>query len=147
MKSIMNPRAWMIVSSIIALLMVGIGPMMASSEDITMMAEDNFGDMYTNASDEDKATIENAMEESAYFFGAANISLAVFILGFAFLTEGSTRAKSAIFSGGAVILWAIYSAAGWDGGIFYAAISTPMIIAGALHLNLEEFEEAGGTSE
>ena len=72
---------------------------------------------------------------NAYFFGATNVAMAVFMLGFAFLTEGRTRAKSAIFCGGAVILFAIYSMAGLDGGTFYSAISLPMIIAGALHLN------------
>ncbi len=110
-----------------------MGPMMASSDDIAMMAEDEFGDMYTNASDEDKDTIEGVVKEGAYFFGAANVSLAVFILGFAFLTEGKTRAKSAMFCGGAVLLFAMYSMAGWDGGAFYSAISVPMIIAGYLH--------------
>jgi len=147
MKSIMNPRAWMIVASSIALLMVGIGPMTASSGDITEMSEDDFGDLYTNASAEDKVTIEDSVEGGAYFFGAANISFAVFILGFAFLTEGRTRAKSAIFCGGATILFAIYSMAGWDGGTFYSVISVPMIIAGVLHLNSEEVEETGATSE
>ena len=133
-KSILNPRTWMIVASLVALLMVGIGPMMASSEDIASMAEDNFGDLYTNASDGDKETIEESVKLQAYFFGATNVAMAVFILGFAFLTEGRTRAKGAIFCGGATILFAIYSMAGLDGGTFYSAISLPMIIAGALHL-------------
>ena len=132
-------KTWMIVSSIITLFLLGIGPMAASSEDIENMAEDSFGDMYTNASVEDKVTIEDAVGESAYFFGAANISLAVFILGFAFLTEGKTRAKSAIFSGGALILWSIYSQGGWDseGFTFYATVSVPMIIAGYMEMQKE----------
>ena len=135
LKSVLNPRAWMIVSSVVVLLMVGIGPMMASSGDVADLAEDEFGDLYTNASDADKETIEESVKLQAYFFGATNVAMAVFMLGFAFLTEGRTRAKSAIFCGGAVILFAIYSMAGLDGGTFYSAISLPMIIAGALHLN------------
>ena len=135
LKGILNPRAWMIVSSLVVLLMVGIGPMMASSGDVADMAEDEFGDLYTNASDADKETIEESVKLQAYFFGATNVAMAVFILGFAFLTEGRTRAKGAIFCGGATILFAIYSMAGLDGGTFYSAISLPMIIAGALHLN------------
>ena len=134
-KSILNPRAWMVIGSLVALLMVGIGPMMASSGDVEDLAEDEFGDLYTNASDGDKDTIEKAVKAEAYFFGATNVAMAVFILGFAFLTEGRTRAKGAIFCGGATILFAIYSMAGLDGGTFYSAISLPMIIAGALHLN------------
>ena len=81
-------KTWMIVCSIITLFMLGIGPMTVSSEGIANMAEDAFGDMYTNATVEDKGTIEESVKEDAYFFGAANVSLAVFILGFAFLTEG-----------------------------------------------------------
>ena len=135
LKGILNPRAWMIVSSLVVLLMVGIGPMMASSGDVADMAEDEFGDLYTNASDADKETIEESVKLQAYFFGATNVAMAVFILGFAFLTEGTTRAKGAIFCGGATILFAIYSMAGLDGGTFYSAVSLPMIIAGALHLN------------
>ncbi len=134
-KSILNPRAWMVIGSLVALLMVGIGPMMASSGDVEDLAEDEFGDLYTNASDGDKETIEESVKLQAYFFGATNVAMAVFILGFAFLTEGRTRAKGAIFCGGATILFAIYSMAGLDGGTFYSAISLPMIIAGALHLN------------
>ena len=133
-KSILNPRAWMVIGSLVALLMVGIGPMMASSGDVEDLAEDEFGDLYTNASDGDKETIEESVKLQAYFFGATNVAMAVFILGFAFLTEGRTRAKGAIFCGGATILFAIYSMAGLDGGTFYSAISLPMIIAGALHL-------------
>ena len=134
-KSILNPRAWMVIGSLVALLMVGIGPMMASSGDVEDLAEDEFGDLYTNASDADKETIEESVKLQAYFFGATNVAMAVFILGFAFLTEGRTRAKGAIFCGGATILFAIYSMAGLDGGTFYSAVSLPMIIAGALHLN------------
>ena len=129
----------MIVCSIITLLMLGIGPMMASSEDIANMAEDAFGDMYTNATVEDKGTIEESVKEDAYFFGATNVSLAVFILGFAFLTEGDTRAKSAIFSGGALILWSIYSQGELDmeAITFYTVVSVPMMIAGYMEMQKE----------
>ena len=132
-------KTWMIVCSIITLLMLGIGPMMASSEDIANMAEDAFGDMYTNATVEDKGTIEESVKEDAYFFGAANVSLAVFILGFAFLTEGNTRAKSAIFSGGALILWSIYSQGELDmeAITFYTVVSVPMMIAGYMEMQKE----------
>ena len=133
-------KTWMIVCSIITLFMLGIGPMTVSSEGIANMAEDAFGDMYTNATVEDKGTIEESVKEDAYFFGAANVSLAVFILGFAFLTEGKTRAKSAIFSGGALILWSIYSQGDLDveAITFYTVVSVPMMIAGALHLKDDE---------
>ena len=132
-------KTWMIVCSIITLLMLGIGPMTVSSEDIANMAEDAFGDMYTNATVEDKGTIEESVKEDAYFFGAANVSLAVFILGFAFLTEGKTRAKSAIFSGGALILWSIYSQGDLDveAITFYTVVSVPMMIAGYMEMQKE----------
>lgn len=109
LKSILNPRTWMIVASIVVVLMLGIGPMMASTGDVTDMAEDEFGELYTNSSDEDKETIEESVKMDAYFFGATNIAIALFILGFAFLTEGTTRANSALFAGVSLILWSIYS--------------------------------------
>ena len=129
----------MIVCSIITLFMLGIGPMTVSSEGIANMAEDAFGDMYTNATVEDKGTIEDEVGEGAYFFGAANVSLAVFILGFAFLTEGNTRAKSAIFSGGALILWSIYSQGDLDmeAITFYTVVSVPMMITGYMEMQKE----------
>ena len=132
-------KTWMIVCSIITLLLLGIGPMMASSEDIANMAEDAFGDMYTNATVEDKGTIEESVKEDAYFFGAANVSLAVFILGFAFLTDDKTRAKSSIFSGGALILWSIYSQGDLDveAITFYTIVSVPMMIAGYMEMQKE----------
>ena len=135
-----QPKNWMIVASVVVVFMLGIGPMMASSGDVVGMAEDEFGELYTNASDADKETIEESVEMNAYFFGATNIALALFILGFAFLTEGTTRSKSAVFSGVSLILWAIYSQGELDMGAltFYSAVSAPMIITGALHLKGDE---------
>jgi hypothetical protein len=139
-KTIMNPRTWMIVASIVVVLMLGIGPMMASTGDVTDMAEDEFGELYTNSSDEDKETIEESVKMDAYFFGATNIAIALFILGFAFLTEGTTRANSALFAGVSLILWSIYSQGELDmeAITFYSVVSAPMIIAGVLHLKEDE---------
>ena len=136
LKSILNPRAWMIVASLVVVLMLGIGPMMASSGDVADMAEDEFGELYTNASEVDKETIEESVKIDAYFFGATNVAITVFILGFAFLTEGTTRSKSAVFCGVSLILWAIYSQGELDMGAlgFYSVVSAPMIITGALDL-------------
>ena len=133
---LIQPKNWMIVSSVVVVLMLGIGPMMASSGDVVDMAEDEFGDLYTTASDADKETIEEIVETEAYFFGAANVAIALFVLGFAFLTEGTTRSKSAVFCGVSLILWAIYSQGELDMEAlgFYSVVSAPMIIAGALHL-------------
>lgn len=131
-----QPKTWMIVGSVVVVFMLGIGPMMVDSGDLVDMAEDEFGEFYTNASDADKETIEESVEMDAYFFGAANIALALFILGFAFLTEGTTRSKSAVFCGVSLILWAIYSQGELDMGAlgFYSVVSAPMIITGALDL-------------
>ena len=131
-----QPKTWMIVGSVVVVFMLGIGPMMVDSGDLVDMAEDEFGEFYTNASDADKETIEESVKMDAYFFGAANIALALFILGFAFLTEGSTRSKSAVFCGVSLILWAIYSQGELDMGAlgFYSVVSAPMIITGALDL-------------
>jgi len=134
--ALIEPKTWMIVSSVVVVFMLGIGPMMISSGEVADMAEDEFGEVYTNASDVDKETIEGIQKEEAYFFGATNIALSLFILGFAFLTEGTTRSKSAVFCGLSLILWAIYSQGELDMGAlgFYSVVSAPMIIVGALHL-------------
>ena len=138
--ALIEPKTWMIVSSVVVVFMLGIGPMMISSGEVADMAEDEFGEVYTNASDVDKETIEEIQKEEAYFFGATNIALSLFILGFAFLTEGTTRSKSAVFCGLSLILWAIYSQGELDMGAlgFYSVVSAPMIIAGALHLKGDE---------
>tara|TARA_B100000287_G_C20207119_1_gene612498 strand:+ start:49 stop:480 length:432 start_codon:yes stop_codon:yes gene_type:complete len=135
-----EPKTWMIVASVVVVIMLGIGPMMASSGDVVGMAEDEFGELYTNASDADKGTIEESVKLQAYFFGATNVALTLFILGFAFLTDGTTRSKSAVFCGASLILWAIYSQGELDMGAltFYSAVSAPMIITGALHLKGDE---------
>ena len=135
-----HPKNWMIVSSVVVVFMLGIGPMMVDSGDLSVMAEDEFGEFYTNASDADKETIEESVKLQAYFFGATNVALTLFILGFAFLTEGTTRSKSAVFCGVSLILWAIYSQGELDMGAltFYSAVSAPMIITGALHLKGDE---------
>ena len=138
--ALMEPKTWMILSSVVVVLMLGIGPMMISSGEVADMAEDQFGEVYTNASDADKETIEEIQKEEAYFFGATNVALSLFILGFAFLTEGSTRSKGAVFCGVSLILWAIYSQGGLDTGAlgFYSVVSAPKIIVGALHLKGDE---------
>ena len=138
--ALMEPKTWMILSSVVVVLMLGIGPMMISSGEVAEMAEEQFGDAYTNASDADKETIEEIQEDDAYFFGATNIALSLFILGFAFLTEGTTRSKGAVFCGVSLILWAIYSQGELDMGAlgFYSVVSAPMIIVGALHLKEDE---------
>ena len=138
--ALMEPKTWMILSSVVVVLMLGIGPMMISSGEVAEMAEEQFGDAYTNASDADKETIEEIQEDDAYFFGATNIALSLFILGFAFLTEGTTRSKGAVFCGVSLILWAIYSQGELDMGAlgFYSVVSAPMIIVGALHLKGDE---------
>ena len=135
-SALMEPKTWMIVSSVVVVVMLGIGPMMVDSGDLADLAEGEFGEFYTNASDADKETIEESVEMDAYFFGATNIALALFILGFAFLTEGTTRSKSAVFCGVSLILWAIYSQGELDMEAlgFYSVVSAPMIILGALHL-------------
>ncbi len=138
--ALMEPKTWMIVSSVVVVLMLGIGPMMISSGEVADMAEDQYGEVYTNASDADKETIEESVKLQAYFFGATNVALTLFILGFAFLTDGTTRSKSAVFCGASLILWAIYSQGELDMGAltFYSAVSAPMIITGALHLKGDE---------
>ncbi len=138
--ALMEPKTWMIVSSVVVVLMLGIGPMMISSGEVADMAEDQYGEVYTNASDVDKETIDEIQKEEAYFFGATNVALSLFILGFAFLTEGTTRSKGAVFSGLSLILWAIYSQGELDmeALAFYSAVSAPMIITGALHLKGDE---------
>ena len=138
--ALMEPKTWMIVSSVVVVVMLGIGPMMVDSGDLADLAEGEFGEFYTNASDADKETIEESVEMDAYFFGATNIALALFILGFAFLTEGTTRSKSAVFCGVSLILWAIYSQGELDMGAlgFYSVVSAPMIITGALDLKEDE---------
>ena len=135
-----QPKNWMIVSSVVVFFMLGKCPMMVDSGDLSVMAEDEFGELYTNASDADKETIEESVKMDAYFFGATNVALTLFILGFAFLTEGTTRSKSAVFCGVSLILWAIYSQGELDMGAltFYSAVSAPMIITGALHLKGDE---------
>ena len=135
--ALMEPKTWMILSSVVVVLMLGIGPMMISSGEVADMAEDQFGEVYTNASDADKETIEESVEVDAYFFGATNVAITLFILGFAFLTEGKTRAKSAVFCGVSLILWSIYSQGELDmeAITFYSVVAAPMIIAGTLHLN------------
>ena len=56
--ALMEPKTWMIVSSVVVVVMLGIGPMMVDSGDLADLAEGEFGDFYTNASDADKETIE-----------------------------------------------------------------------------------------
>ena len=151
-KNILNPRKGMIVSGLIILLLLGIGPIAGGmSGETEMFTTEDYGDIYTDASTEDKETIDKILAVSEFLIGAAGVSIAVFILALAFLTEGTNQAKVAILSGGIVMLWGVLTAVAWylQGenvivfmAVMYAIITAPMFISGMLHLN---DDESGGS--
>ncbi len=152
MKSILKPRNGMIFSGLIILLLLGLGPISGGmSGETEMFTTEDYGDIYADASTEDKETIDKILAVSEFLIGAAGVSIAVFILALAFLTEGTNQAKVAILSGGIVMLWGVLTAVAWylQGenfivfmAVMYAIITAPMFISGMLHLN----DDGGGGS-
>lgn len=144
-KNILDPRKGMIVSGVIVLLLLGLGPISGGmSGETEMFTTEDYGDIYADASTEDKETIDKILAVSEFSIGAAGVSIAVFILALAFLTEGTTQAKAAILSGGVMMLWGVLTAVAWylQGeniivfmAVMYAIITAPMFISGMLHLN------------
>ncbi len=147
-KTIMNPQRGMILSGAIVLLLLGLGPISGGmSGETEMFTSEDYGDIYTDASTEDKETIDEILAITEFSIGAAGVSIAVFILALAFLTEGTTQAKAAILSGGIVMLWGVLTAVAWylQGENFivfslvmHAILTSPMFISGMLHLKEEE---------
>ena len=142
-KEMMTPRRGMIASGVIVLLLFGIGPILGGiSGETEMFTSEDYGDIYTDASAEDKETMDELMSVGEFSIGAGGVSIAVFILALAFLTEGTTQSKAAILSGGVVVLWGVLIALAWyvQGEnfvlfslIMHAIIASPMFISGALH--------------
>ena len=147
-KTIMNPQRGMILSGAIVLLLLGLGPISGGmSGETEMFTSEDYGDIYTDASTEDKETIDEILAITEFSIGAAGVSIAVFILALAFLTEGTTQAKAAILSGGIVMLWGVLTAVAWylQGENFivfslvmHAILTSPMFISGMLHLKGDE---------
>ena len=147
-KEMMTPRRGMILSGIIVLLLLGLGPISGGmSGETEMFTSEDYGDIYTDASAEDKETMDELMSVGEFSIGAGGVSIAVFILALAFLTEGTTQSKAAILSGGVVTLWGVLIALAWyvQGEnfilfslIMHAIIASPMFISGALHLKGDE---------
>ena len=147
-KEMMTPRRGMIASGVIVLLLFGIGPILGGiSGETEMFTSEDYGDIYTDASAEDKETMDELMSVGEFSIGAGGVSIAVFILALAFLTEGTTQSKAAILSGGVVTLWGVLIALAWyvQGEnfilfslIMHAIIASPMFISGALHLKEDE---------
>ncbi len=147
-KEMMTPRRGMIASGVIVLLLFGIGPILGGmSGETEMFTSEDYGDIYTDASAEDKETMDELMSVGEFSIGAVGVSIAVFILALAFLTEGTTQSKAAILSGGVVTLWGVLIALAWyvQGEnfilfslIMHAIIASPMFISGALHLKEDE---------
>ena len=147
-KTIMNPQRGMILSGAIVLLLLGLGPISGGmSGETEMFTSEDYGDIYTDASTEDKETIDEILAITEFSIGAAGVSIAVFILALAFLTEGTTQAKAAILSGGIVMLWGVLTAVAWylQGENFivfslvmHAILTSPMFISGMLHLKEDE---------
>ena len=147
-KEMMTPRRGMILSGVIVLLLFGIGPIFGGiSGETEMFVSEDYGDIYTDASTEDKETMDELMSVGEFSIGAGGVSIAVFILALAFLTEGTTQSKAAILSGGVVVLWGVLIALAWyvQGEnfilfslIMHAIIASPMFISGALHLKGDE---------
>ena len=91
--------------------------------------------------------MDELMSVGEFSIGAGGLSIAVFILALAFLTEGTTQAKAALLSGSVIVLWGLLSEIAWylqDFGFFieiiviFGIISSPMFISGALHLKGDE---------
>ena len=147
-KEMMTPRRGMIFSGVIVLLLFGIGPISGGiSGETEMFTSEDYGDIYTDASAEDKETIDKLLSVGEFSIGAAGVSIAVFILALAFLTEGTTQAKAALLSGSVIMLWGLLMEIGWylqDFGFFivlvamFGILSSPMFISGALHLKGDE---------
>ena len=147
-KTIMNPQRGMILSGVIILLLLGLGPISGGmSGETEMFTSEDYGDIYTDASTEDKETIDEILAITEFSIGAAGVSIAVFILALAFLTEGTDQAKAAILSGGIVMLWGLLTAVAWylEGENFivfslvmHGFLTAPMFISGMLHLKEEE---------
>jgi len=148
LKEMMTPRRGMLASGVIVLLLFGIGPILGGiSGETEMFTSEDYGDIYTDASAEDKETIDNLLSVSEFSIGAGGVCIALFILALAFLTEGTTQAKAALLSGSVIVLWGLLSEIAWylqDFGFFieiiviFGIISSPMFISGALHLKGDE---------
>ena len=147
-KEMMTPSRGMILSGVIVLLLFGIGPIFGGiSGETEMFVSEDYGDIYTDASTEDKETMDELMSVGEFSIGAGGVSIAVFILALAFLTEGTTQAKAALLSGSVIMLWGLLFCIGWyvqDFGFFtemivmFGILSSPMFISGALHLKGDE---------
>ena len=141
----------MIFSGLIILLLLGLGPIMGGAMDETEMYNaDDYGDIYDTASSDDKESMDNILSVSEFSYGAAGVSIAVFILALAFLTEGTTRAKSALLSGGVIMLWGLLTNIAWylqgfgffaDILVMFAILTTPMFAGGILYLKDDDNDE------
>ena len=147
-KEMMTPRRGMIASGILVLLLFGIGPIVGGiSGETEMFTSEDYGDIYTDASAEDKETIDKLLSVGEFSIGAGGVCIALFILALAFLTEGTTQAKAALLSGGVIMLWGLLFEIAWylqDFGFFieiivmFGILCSPMFISGALHLKGDE---------
>ena len=147
-KEMMTPRRGMIASGILVLLLFGIGPILGGiSGETEMFTSEDYGDIYTDASAEDKETIDKLLSVGEFSIGAGGVCIALFILALAFMTEGTTQAKAALLSGGVIMLWGLLFEIAWylqDFGFFieiivmFGILSSPMFISGALHLKGDE---------
>ena len=147
-KEMMTPRRGMLASGVIVLLLFGIGPILGGiSGETEMFTSEDYGDIYTDASAEDKETIDKLLSVGEFSIGAGGVCIALFILALAFMTEGTTQAKAALLSGGVIMLWGLLFEIAWylqDFGFFieiivmFGILSSPMFISGALHLKGDE---------
>ena len=135
----------MIVSGLIFLLLLGLGPISGGAGgEPEMFGADAYGDIYVNASADEKESIDKVRSVAEFTYGAAGVSIAVFILALAFLTEGTTRAKAALLSSGVVMLWGVLTILAWhlqgfgffiEMLVMFAIFTAPMFAGGILHLN------------
>ena len=147
-KEMMTPRRGMLASGVFVLLLFGIGPILGGiSGETEMFTSEDYGDIYTDASAEDKETIDKLLSVGEFSIGAGGVCIALFILALAFMTEGTTQAKAALLSGGVIMLWGLLFEIAWylqDFGFFieiivmFGILSSPMFISGALHLKGDE---------
>ena len=136
-----EPKTWVTVSSVVLMLILGIGPLMAGLEGGTEHTEESFDPMETDA---DQSYLVEVVNQELFLFGLWHVTLCLMFLAMVYLTDGETQAKLSMVAACSMLFVSGVGGYSVNGDAYFsewvtlwALLSAPILITGYIKLNVD----------
>ena len=143
--TLMEPKTWVTVGSIVLILILGLGPLMTGLEGGTDHADSEHPELMESLSGEDKEAVVDIVNQNLFEFGLWNVIMCLMFLAMVYLTDGETQAKLAMVAAGSLLFVSGLGGYTVNGDAYFtewvslcAILAVPMLITGYMKLKAEE---------